>query len=138
MINPKNVKMRPQQAPQAPQPVRPRQVAEDRTLYQEELSEDDEMMTEVSMRRATVEQEYAAKLFNERKVRMEMMQRISALELENTQLRTDLAKMRISQIQVESKQIELANAKMFADAGLSDGDQLQQTEQGLFVIPKSE
>jgi len=104
--------------------------------------DDDEEMTApegkegVDFIKATPEQELAGKLFQERQLRLQVMQTNANLENEIAQLRKEVAEVRIQKLKDQARAMEAANAQMFANAGLKEGDQLKPSDDGFIVIPK--
>ena len=102
--------------------------------------DDEEMIPEgtegVDFVKATPEQELAGKVFQERQMRLQLMQTNANLENEIAQLRKEVAETRIQKLKDQARAMEVANAQMFANAGLKEGDQLKPSDDGFIVIPK--
>ena len=107
-----------------------------------EIDDDsDDSDVEESVVPATAEQVHAAAIFKERQARLQVMQRNADLEAEMGKLRQEVANTRIELLRDQATKLGSANSKMFADAGLNDGDQITDKLEGhegvWMVIPRS-
>jgi len=121
---------------------------DDGSLYEEELLDDQDDQEEeapatsedgvegVDFVKATIQQEMAGKLFQERQARLAVMQDKANLEQEIAKLRQEVAETRIQRLKDEALAMKNADAQMFVDVGLGVGDQLKPTAKGFIVIPK--
>lgn len=119
---------------------------DDGGLYEDELLDDEVQEVEssedngvegVDFVKATIQQEMAGKLWQERQARLQVMQDKANLEHEISVLRKEVAETRIQRLKDEAAAMKSADAKMFADVGLKEGDQLKPTDDGFIVIPKN-
>jgi len=103
---------------------------------------DDEDYREHGLRKATAEQRLTGLIYRERQERLKLLQRNANLEQEMATLRKEVADTRIALMQDTANKIGPANAALFAEVGLKEGDQLSDNIEGhegtWVVIPKAE
>lgn len=111
---------------------------DDGSLLVEDIADDDAPQVDESVEfvKATPLQEAAGRLFRERQERLAVMQQNANLEQEIAKLRGEVAETRIQKLKDQAAAIANADAAMFAEAGLNEGDQLKFHEGSFVVIPK--